>query len=129
MHTFNRTLPPPVTNQQLADNNKKLTIDDVEQWIVRGGGIQGRFRFFETFARNNEFYLKVAKPLLSLCTTGSIDVERRTKPINHTIMTKKHNRLMDPKGVALFRASENLKHIMKAKKSLGKKITVQDQLR
>ncbi len=123
MHTFNGTLPPPVTNQQLADNNKKLTIDDVEQWIVRGGGIQGRFCFFETFARNNEVYLKVAKPLLSLRTTGSIDVERRAKPIKHTIMTKKRNRLVDPKGVALFRASENLKHIMKAKKSLGKKIT------
>jgi hypothetical protein len=38
-------------------------------------------------------------------------------------MTKKCNRLKDPKGVALFRAQENLKHVMRAKKALGKKIT------
>ena len=31
--------------------------------------------------------------------------------------------ILDPKGVALYRASENLKHIMAAKKRLGKKIT------
>ena len=31
--------------------------------------------------------------------------------------------MSDPKGVALFRASENLRHIMKAKKQLAKKIT------
>ena len=56
-------------------------------------------------------------------TVGSIDVERRIKPIKHNILTKKRNRLSDSKGVALFRASENLRHIMKAKKLLAKKIT------
>ena len=45
------------------------------------------------------------------------------KPIKHTILTKKRNRLQDPKEVALFRASENLKHIMKEKIALGKKVT------
>ena len=65
----------------------------------------------------------VAKPLLSMRTVGSIDVERRVKPIKDSILTKKRNRLKDPKGVALFRASENLNHLMKAKISLGKKIT------
>ena len=72
---------------------------------------------------NNEFYQKVAKHLLSMRTVGSIDVERRVKPIKHTILTKKRNRLKDPKGIALYRASENLKHIMKAKIALGKKIS------
>ena len=54
---------------------------------------------------------------------GSIDVERSIKPVKHEILTKKRNRLLDPKGTALYRASENLRHLMKAKKILGKKIT------
>ena len=73
--------------------------------------------WFGAFAEHSEFYLKVVKPLLLMRTVGSIDVERRIKPIKKEILTKKRNRLQDPKGVALFRASENLKHILKAKKS------------
>ena len=85
--------------------------------------MQGRFNFFETFSEHSEFYQNIAKPLLSMQTVGSIDVERRIKPIKHNILTKKRNRLQDPKGVALYRASENLKHIMDTKLILGKKIT------
>ena len=92
-------------------------------WVERHGSMQGRFNFFETFAENSEFYQRVAKPLLSMRTVGSIDVERRIKPIKHNILTKKRNRLHDPKGVALYRAQENLNHIMSAQKILGKKIT------
>ena len=59
-----------------------------------------------------------------MCTVWSIDVEHMIKPIiKHTILTKKRNRLSDPKGVALLRASENLRYIMKAKKWLVRKIT------
>ncbi len=104
-------------------NNAMITVAQVKEWVEKHNGVEGRFLFFETFAANSEFYLKVAKPLLSMRTVGSIDVERRIKPIKHSILTKKRNRLLDPKGVALYRASENLKHIMKAKKMLGKKIT------
>ena len=58
-------------------------------------------------------------------TVGSMDVERKFKPVKEKILTKYHNRLKDPKGVALFRLRENLNlnHIMEAKKSFGKKIT------
>ena len=66
---------------------------------------------------------KVAKPLMSMRTVGSIDVERRIKPLKHDIITKKRNKLRDPKGVALYRASENLHHLMRAKQSLGMKIS------
>ena len=81
--------------------------------------------FFETFARNNTFYLKVAQSLHSMRTTGSINVEHRIKPLKHNIMTKKRNRLKDPKEISLLRGQEqeNLKHIMRAKLNLGKKIT------
>ena len=87
------------------------------------GYLQARLQFFEAFHYTSEFYQKIAKHLLSMRTVGSIDVERRIKPVKENILTKKRNRLLDPKGVALYRASENLKHIMAAKKRLGKKIT------
>ena len=67
--------------------------------------------------------MKVAKPLLPMRMVGSMDVERTVKPVKHEIMTRNCNRLSDPKGVALFRAKVNLKHIMDAKKRLGKRIT------
>ena len=112
-----------VTMDELMKNNRNLSIDDVEQWIVDNDGINGCLDVFETFARNNTFYLKIAQPLLSMRTTGSIDVERLIKPLKHSIMTKKHNRLKDPKGIALLRGQKNLKHLMRAKLDLGKKIT------
>jgi hypothetical protein len=69
--------------------------------------------------------LLVAKPLLLMRTVGSIDVKCRVKPLKHTILTKKCNRLQDPKGICLFRAPKNLRHIMtaNAKKILGKSVT------
>ena len=100
-----------------------FTVEDVKKWVEKNNSMDGRFQFFELYAVNSEFYLKVAKSLLSMRTVGSMVVERRIKPIKHTIMTKQRNCLLDPKGVVLYRASENLKHIMRANKTLGKKIT------
>ena len=42
--------------------------------------------------------------------------------MKHTILTSKRNKLKDPTGVALLRGFENLRHIMNAKKLLGKKV-------
>jgi hypothetical protein len=56
-------------------------------------------------------------------TVGSIDVGCRVKPLNDTILTKKRNRLSDSKANTVYHARENLKHIMNAKKILGKAIT------
>eukprot|EP00956_Cyclotella_meneghiniana_P014446 scaffold21567_cov36-Cyclotella_meneghiniana.AAC.2 len=72
-----------------------------------------------TFTAHSELYQLIAKPLISMRTVGSIDVERRVKPLKDTILTKKRNRLSDTKANVLYRAHENLKHIMNAKKILG----------
>ena len=98
-------------------------IEDVKTWVVGPGSMEAHLNWFGTFAANSEFFLKVAKPLLSMHTFGYIDVERKVKPIKHTSMSDKCNRLKDPKGVALFRAQENLKHAMRTKKALEKKMT------
>ena len=123
MHVFRTPLPDAVSLEQVEKSNTSFTIEDVRDWAEDTGNIAARFRFFEAFNVHSEFYQLVAKPLLSLRTVGSIDVERKVKPIKNDIFTKNRNRLLDPKGVAMMRASENLNYIMKAKKSLGKRIT------
>ena len=122
MHGFKSPLPRPVSSEELKLRSKSFLISDVKKYVEESGNIDGRLAFFDTFHTNSELYLNVAKPLLSMPAVGSIDVERRIKQMKGNIMTKKRNRLKDPKGVSHLRASENLKHIMHAKKALGKNI-------
>ena len=120
MHIFEEALPASIPDIELENKNKSFSVEEVKEWVEKQNAIDGCFQFFETFAASSEFYLKVANPLLSMRTVGSIDVERRIKRIKHNILTKKRNRLQDPKGVVLYRASENLKHIMNANKDSWK---------
>ena len=122
MHTFQKPAPDAVTIQELESRNNNFTVDEVLAWVEKTGNIQGRFALFDTFHANSEFYLKVAKPLLSMRAVGSIDVEQRIKNMKGNILTKKRNRLQDPKGVVYLRLSENLRHIMHAKKLIGKNV-------
>jgi len=98
-------------------------MEQLKQHAENSGNVASRLRWFETFAAHSELYQLIAKPLISMRTVGSIDVERRVKPLKDTILTKKRNRLSDAKANVLYRARENLKHIMNAKKILGKSIT------
>jgi hypothetical protein len=123
LHTFREPLPEPVSAEQLEINNEAITVQEVITWVEETNNVSARLEFFDTFGSNNLFYILVARPLLSMRTVGSMDVERKVKPVKEKILTKYRNRLKDPKGVALFRLRENLNHIMEAKKSLGKKIT------
>jgi hypothetical protein len=61
-------------------NNKKFTVAEVVKFVEKSGNISSWFHFFETSAENSDFYLLLAKPILSLGTVGSIDIERRVKP-------------------------------------------------
>ena len=87
---------------QLRENNKQFSVADVKDWVVNNGSIAGRFCFFETYASSSEFYQMVAKPLLSMRTVGSIDVERRVKPIKDSILTTNRYRLKNPKRIGAF---------------------------
>ena len=124
IHCFEEPLPDEVTDDELEKRNREITFDQVQKWAEENDGVEGRFSFFyQSFAKTKVFYHKVAKRLLSMHTVGSIDVERRIKPVKNDILTKQRNCLMDEKGVVLNRASENLRHLMNAKKILGKKVT------
>ena len=46
----------------------------------------------------------------------------RAKPLKHTILTNKRNRMKDETGVALIPGYKNLRLIMNTKKLVGKQI-------
>ena len=77
-------------------------IKDVVNYVETTGAISGRLGWFECYAGSSDVYRFVAKPLLSMGTVGSMDCERRAKPLKNTILTKERNRVPDPTGVALL---------------------------
>ena len=103
LHIFEDSLPTAVSNHQLVKYNREITVDFVSKFAESTGNVSApRFRWFDVFASNSEFYQKIAKPLLSMQTVGSIDVERRVKPLKNSILTKDRNRLSDSKALVLF---------------------------
>ena len=68
---FNEPLPETPVTSQLANNSKAFMIEDVTIWIVITDSIvEARLNWVGTFAANSEFFLKVAKYLLSIRTVG-----------------------------------------------------------
>eukprot|EP00985_Skeletonema_marinoi_P031477 scaffold37707_cov119-Skeletonema_marinoi.AAC.1 len=111
----------------MADRAHKFRFDSTVNPDIRcsagmrvGRHVGGSFRSIHSSP--SPFYQKVAKPLLSMGTVGSMDCERRAKPLKHTIVTSKRNRLKDETGAALLRGYENLNHLMNAKKLVGKQV-------
>jgi hypothetical protein len=84
--------------------------------------IDGRFHFFEIYACFSPLYQQVGKHLLSMKSVGSMDVERMVKPFKDCIVTNNRNRLSDAKGVVLFRAGQNLKHLHHALTAINGKV-------
>ena len=104
-----------MTEEVLEARHSSFTIKQVQDWVEEHGGVAGRLRWFEAYAPNSAFYRLVARPLLSIRTTGSIDVERKVKPLKRMILTKTRNRVADRKAEMLFRTSQNLRMLMKIK--------------
>ena len=103
---------------KLFNRGQSLTVKDVVEWSERTGGYSGRLSWYETWAPTSPLYTKVAKVLLSVRATGSIDLERMVKPLKHYIQTKERNRLQNGKAELLLEASLNLKYLEDAKLKL-----------
>ena len=114
-HHWDEPLAPAATEEELIVATKNIGLGQVSNWITKHGGINGRLRWFEAYVPHSKFYRRVAEPLLSVRTAGSIDVERAVKPIKNSILTKDRNKLDDGKAGVLMRASENLKFLMSVK--------------
>ncbi len=100
-----------MSEEELQERNDSFTVKTVREWSERHGGIKGRLRWFEVYALNSKLYQLVIKPLMSIRTTGSIDVERAVKPIKKDILTKSRNRMSNNKAMVLFRTSENVRQL------------------
>ena len=69
-----------MTEDELEKNNCAFTMKDVYNWVHDYNCLEGRFRFFAIYNPHSELFHKVIRPLLSMRTTGSIDVERFAEP-------------------------------------------------
>jgi hypothetical protein len=94
----------------------------VLEWVEKYKNIDGLFHFFEVYACFSPLYQQVGKHLLSMKSVGSMDVERTAKPFKHCILTKDRNRLSDEKGVVMFRAGQNPKHLHHARTAIKGKV-------
>ena len=99
---------PTVAN---LDQNK-LRMKHVVDWVGKTGGIEGRIAFFALF-EDNPFTKKIAMPLLSFRTSGSMSVERTAKPFKRQILTKERNRLINSKAELFLRVGLNLRILSK----------------
>ena len=84
---------PQILSLEELQKNKSFGIKDVVKYVETTVAISGRLGSFECYAGTSDFYRLVAKPLLSMGTVGSMDCERRAKPLKNTILTKNRNRM------------------------------------
>ena len=83
----------------------------MSKWIVDTGGHMSRLAWFEAWFPQSKFYTKLAKPLFSLRTTGSMSVERVAKPLKAAVYTKQRNRLECGNKKMLLRTGINLRFL------------------
>jgi hypothetical protein len=112
---WNQPIPENVTPKENENRKRKLTLDRVVEWVEKYENIDGCFRFFEAYACFSPLYQQVRKRLLSMKSIVSMDVECMAKLFKHCILTKDKHSPSNEKGIVLFRAGQNLKHLHHAR--------------
>jgi hypothetical protein len=104
---------------------KTLTMEHVVDWVDKWKRHPGRLRFFADLPPT-PYFICVAKPLLSMKTTGSISVERAAKPLKNKVAEKSRNRNSKDKRTVLLRVGLNLRlkreSLQAMKAALGKSL-------
>jgi hypothetical protein len=124
-----KTTKQDSTDAQVSE--KTLTLKHVAAWVERWKRHLGRLRFFADLPPT-PYFICVAKPLLSMKTTGSISVERAAKPLKNKIADKTRNRNSKDKRTVLLRCGLNLRlkrqSLVAVKAALGKALDPDDAL-
>ena len=97
------------------NKNKTIRIEDVLKWVSKTGGHMSRLAWFSTWKPTSTFFLKIARPLLSLRTTGSMTVERVAKPLKNFVYSKFRRRMSTGSSNLLLCTGLNLRFLAQAK--------------
>ena len=98
----------------MADNHV-LTVADVSKWVQDSGGHEQRLSWYESNAKKAVLYTDAAKQLLSVCISGSMDVERAAKPLKNAVLVKDRNAQSVGVTEMALRAGLNLRFLQAAK--------------
>jgi len=111
---FDDPAPSVPTVGQAKREQETLDMDEVATWVTQTGATEERINFFSLIPPL-AVVKKLLLPLLSLTSTGSIAVERNTKPLKHGVLTKLRSRLSPERADTLLRIGLNLKYLMTAR--------------
>ena len=101
----------------MADNHV-LTVADVSKWVQDSGGHEQRLSWYESNAKKAVLYTDAAKQLLSVCISGSMNVERAAKPLKNAVLVKDRNAQSVGVTEMALRAGLNLRFLQAAKINL-----------
>jgi hypothetical protein len=102
-YTFKYMPDPPDSlayGDAAEETETTLIIQDVARWVEQWDSHLSRLIFADLTP--TAYFAVVAKPLLSIETTGSISVERDAKPLKNKIANKRPNRLRIYKRTVLL---------------------------
>jgi hypothetical protein len=95
--------PDAVAYTDAQVSEKTLTLKHVAAWVERWKRHLGRLSRSVADLPPTPYFICVAKPLLSIKTTGSISVERAANPLKNKIADKTRNRNSKDKRTVLLR--------------------------
>ena len=103
-----------MSSTKIAKTVKSVRIKDVFKWVEGTGKHMSRLAWFLTWHPESILFLRIAKPLLSLRTSGSMTVERVAKPLKNFVYTKYPHRMSPEQSNILLRTGLNLKFLAQA---------------
>lgn len=71
-------------NQPVMNNT--ITLSKVSEWISSTGGHEARLAWFAVNAKHSIFYRNIALPLMSLCFSGSMVIDRIAPQLNESTL-------------------------------------------